>query len=54
MAKVVASITTSNDGYITGPNDGPERGLEEGGERLHDWVFGGPRTYARGLPSWRD
>jgi dihydrofolate reductase len=46
MAKVTAGITTSVDGYITGPNDGPERGLGEGGERLHYWVFGGPWTYA--------
>jgi dihydrofolate reductase len=46
MAKVVAGITTSVDGYITGPNDGPGKGLGEGGERLHYWVFGGPWTYA--------
>jgi dihydrofolate reductase len=46
MAKVVAGITTSVDGYITGPDDGPGRGLGEGGERLHYWVFGGPWTYA--------
>ena len=37
---VAASITTSLDGYVTGPNDGPERGLGDGGERLHYWVFG--------------
>jgi dihydrofolate reductase len=48
MAKVTASITMSLDGYITGPNDGPERGLGEGGERLHYWVFGGPWTYEGG------
>ncbi len=47
MTQVVASITTSIDGYVTGPNDGPERGLGEGGERLHYWVFGGPWTYAQ-------
>jgi dihydrofolate reductase len=46
MAKVVAGITTSVDGYITGPNDGPGKGLGDGGERLHYWVFGGPWTYA--------
>jgi hypothetical protein len=34
MTKVAAGITTSVDGYITGPNDGPERGLGEGGEAL--------------------
>ncbi len=46
MTRVVASITTSLDGYITGPYDGPDKGLGEGGERLHYWVFGGPWTYA--------
>jgi dihydrofolate reductase len=46
MTKVVAGITTSVDGYITGPDDGPGKGLGEGGERLHYWVFGGPWTYA--------
>jgi dihydrofolate reductase len=45
MTKVVAGITTSLDGYITGPNDGPGRGLGDGGERLHFWVFGGPWSY---------
>jgi len=45
MTKVVAAITTSVDGYVTGPNDGPGKGLGEGGERLHYWVFGGPWTY---------
>ena len=45
MTKVAAGITTSLDGYITGPNDGPGRGLGEGGERLHYWVFGGPWSY---------
>lgn len=45
MGKVVAQITTSLDGYITGPDDGPGRGLGIGGERLHYWVFGGPWSY---------
>jgi dihydrofolate reductase len=45
MGTVVAQITTSLDGYITGPNDGPGRGLGDGGERLHYWVFGGPWSY---------
>lgn len=43
--KLTAGITTSLDGYTTGPNDGPGRGLGEGGERLHYWVFGGPWSY---------
>ena len=45
MTKVVAGITTSIDGYITGPDDGPGQGLGEGGEKLHYWVFGGPWSY---------
>src|SRR5215213_1621206 len=45
MAKIVAAITMSVDGYITGPDDGPGKGLGEGGERLHYWVFGAPWTY---------
>jgi dihydrofolate reductase len=45
MTKVLAGITTSVDGYIAGPDDGPGKGLGEGGERLHYWVFGGPWTY---------
>jgi dihydrofolate reductase len=46
MTKVIAGITTSVDGYITGPDDGPAKGLGQGGERLHYWVFGGPWSYA--------
>src|SRR6476660_9705650 len=45
MTKVLAGITMSVDGYITGPDDGPGKGLGEGGERLHYWVFGGPWSY---------
>lgn len=45
MGKVAAGITISLDGYVAGPNDGPGRGLGDGGERLHYWVFGGPWTY---------
>jgi dihydrofolate reductase len=57
MTKVLAGITTSVDGYVTGPNDGPGAGLGEGGERLHYWVFGGPWSYdepARGEPTGED
>jgi dihydrofolate reductase len=44
---VIANITTSIDGYVTGPDDGPGKGLGEGGERLHYWVFGGPWSYGK-------
>ena len=45
MGRVLAAITTSVDGFVTGPDDGPGKGLGVGGERLHYWVFGGPWTY---------
>ena len=56
MAKVIAGITISLDGYVTGPNDRLGAGLGEGGERLHHWVFGGPWTYddPRGSPAGVD
>ena len=42
---VIATMTVSLDGYVTGPDDGPGCGLGVGGERLHYWVMGGPWTY---------
>ena len=48
MSTVIASITTSVDGYVTGPDDRPGQGLGRGGERLHHWVMGGPWTYEGG------
>jgi dihydrofolate reductase len=44
--KVVLDITTSLDGFIAGPNDGPDNGLGDGGERLHEWLFD--------LEGWRE
>jgi dihydrofolate reductase len=35
----------SLDGYIAGPNDGPERPLGEGGERILAWYFSGDTDY---------
>jgi dihydrofolate reductase len=57
MGRVLAGITISVDGFITGPGDGPECGLGAGGERLHYWVFGGPWSYdspGRGEPVGQD
>jgi dihydrofolate reductase len=53
MARVFSGITMSLDGYVTGPDDRLGAGLGEGGERLHEWVFGGPWTYdgPRGTPA---
>ena len=41
MSKVVLYMSMSVDGFITGPDDGPEHGLGVGGERLHDWLSAG-------------
>lgn len=45
MGKVKVDISTSLDGFITGPDDRPGQELGEGGEQLHEWVFG--------LAAWR-
>jgi dihydrofolate reductase len=45
VAKVFAEISTSLDGFVTGPNITLEQPLGEGGERLHEWVVR--------LASWR-
>ncbi len=31
-------MSMSLDGFITGPDDGPGNGLENGGHRLHEWL----------------
>jgi dihydrofolate reductase len=41
MSMVIADITMSLDGYITGPNAGPQAGLGDDGMPLHAWVFNG-------------
>jgi dihydrofolate reductase len=45
MGKVRTGHSTSLDGFIAGPNDGPERPLGEGGERLLAWYSGGDTEY---------
>ncbi|MBD0327720.1 MAG: deaminase, partial [Pyrinomonadaceae bacterium] len=45
MGKVVTGLSMSLDGFIAGPNDGPERILGEGGERLLKWYFAGDTDY---------
>jgi dihydrofolate reductase len=39
MTKVVADITVSLDGFVTGPDPGPAQGLGLGGEDLHTWAM---------------
>jgi hypothetical protein len=41
MGKVLMGITTSLDGYVTGPDVSPEEPMRRGGEALHGWMFAG-------------
>jgi dihydrofolate reductase len=41
MSKVTFNMTMSLDGFVAGPNDGPENGLGDGGEGLFTWYFSG-------------
>ena len=41
MGKVVFNMTMSLDGLVAGPNDNPDHGLGDGGDRLFDWYFSG-------------
>jgi dihydrofolate reductase len=40
MSATVLYMSMSVDGFIAGPNEGPDNGLGDGGMRLHEWMFG--------------
>lgn len=40
MSRTKASISASLDGFIAGPNETPDNPLGDGGEQLHEWLFG--------------
>ncbi len=46
MTRLSFNISMSLDGFITGPDPGPEQPLGAGGEQLHEWGVK--------LASWRD
>jgi hypothetical protein len=39
MALVICDMSTSLDGYVTGPNDSWENPFGDGAGMLHDWMF---------------
>src|SRR3954471_24533607 len=39
MALVICDMSTSLDGYVTGPNDSRENPFGDGAGMLHDWIF---------------
>ena len=41
MSATVLYMSMSLDGFIAGPNEGPDNGLGDGGHRLHEWVLPG-------------
>jgi dihydrofolate reductase len=41
MGKVIFNMTMSLDGFVAGPNDGPDNGLGDGGDSLFNWYFSG-------------
>jgi dihydrofolate reductase len=45
MGSIGMGLTMSLDGFIAGPNDGPEHPLGEGGMRLFDWYSAGDTDY---------
>ena len=45
MGKVRTGHSTSLDGFIAGPNDGPDAPMGEGGERLLAWYSAGDTEY---------
>jgi dihydrofolate reductase len=51
MGKVVFNMTMSLDGFVAGPNDGPENGLGDGGEALFEWYFSGDTEVSVGSGS---
>jgi dihydrofolate reductase len=42
MSQVVVDLTVSLDGFIAGPDDGPELPLGRGGDQLFTWMGAGP------------
>jgi dihydrofolate reductase len=41
MSKVVVELSMSLDGFVAGPNDNPDNGLGDGGDRLFTWYNSG-------------
>jgi dihydrofolate reductase len=39
VSATVLYMSMSLDGFIAGPNEGPENGLGDGGHRLHEWFM---------------
>ena len=49
MSATVLYMSTSLDGFVAGPNEGPDNGLGDGGHRLHEWALAGTDAGDRGV-----
>jgi dihydrofolate reductase len=38
MSEAILYMSVSLDGFVAGPNEGPDNALGDGGHRLHEWV----------------
>jgi len=55
MSSTVLYMSMSLDGFIAGPNEGPDNGLGDGGDRLHEWAFStGDAPKDSGMPGRPD
>jgi dihydrofolate reductase len=50
MSSTVLYMSMSLDGFVAGPNEGPDNGLGDGGHRLHEWFSSGAATEHSGVP----
>jgi dihydrofolate reductase len=39
MSATVLYMSMSLDGFVAGPNEGPDNPAGDGGDRVHDWLF---------------
>ena len=39
MTRIIADVSVSLDGFVTGPGPSPDNGLGTGGDALHTWAF---------------
>ncbi len=53
MSKVVFNMSMSLDGFVAGPNDGPDNGLGDGGEGLFTWYSSGDTDYRMPGGDWQ-
>ena len=51
VGRVTFNMTMSLDGFVAGPNDGPENGLGDGGDALFKWYFSGDTEISVGSGS---